>query len=866
MKVLYAGASAIVLTVVISGQALAQTAEAQKSPTGEVEAIVVTGTRTTGLKAVDSPAPVQVLGNDILKRVGQPDLVQSLSQNIPSLQAQSFGSDQAQFNKSFKLRGVSPNQTLVLVNGERRHGTGNVAVSGGAFGGNAAADLNYIPVGAIDHVEVLQDGAAAQYGTDAIAGVVNIILKKNTHGGSISMTGGHYMDQGGLTTDIQANIGFAPTDNSFLNVTVQNKFQGNSFRGAVDPRVVNLSGGTTGYNIPEFGRVLSPRNVSAALLTTQGGRYAQAQAFQNYPYSNWIQGDGQTQLSNVVYNAGLNLSELVNIYSFGTVGYKDGRAYENYRLPNVVTLDGKNTGIPVFPGGFSPMENIRETDYAFTVGAKGEYKGTTYNLASTYGRNYDRIYVLGSANADYQVDFGYTPTNFHDGDFTATEWTTNLDLTHGFEVGLPEPITLAGGFEYRINSYELKAGDPASYYSTGHSAGGGGAQSFFGYSPANAGYHQRSNWSVYGDIAATPIKQVKVDLAVRHEDYTDFGDTTIYKGTVRYDPLDIIGIRGTVDTGFRAPTMAEEFYSGINVGPTTISGVFAPNSAGASFLGISGLKPEKSFDYSVGLVTHFLPRLTMTLDGYSMKITDRIIQSGTFLGYTNTARPQNDVSPSVLQAITASGVVIPPGIFTATSSASVGVNVFVNGADTQTYGLDYVATYAMDYGAWGHVDYSLSLNYNDTKVLKVAKPPSNVSPNATILDSVAGVTGLENGTPKWRATLNAYWAKGPWSFNARENFYGSSYAYSQNGIDGKYYQQVTASAFLTDLEGSYEFPHRVKFSMGANNVFNKYPNKQVWANRLANLINNSSGFASQYNTGPYGYNGGFYYGRLTWTF
>src|ERR1700756_2363749 len=183
---LAAGISTAALCLAMAHGALAADAAPPASET--VSDVIVTGTRMSGLKAVDSAAPIEVVGNDILKRVGQPDLVQSLAQNIPSIQAQTFGGDEAQFNKSFKLRGLSPNHTLVLVNGERRHGTANVAVSGGAFGGGAAADLNYLPVSAIDHIEVLQDGAAAQYGTDAIAGVINIILKKANHGGSISVT------------------------------------------------------------------------------------------------------------------------------------------------------------------------------------------------------------------------------------------------------------------------------------------------------------------------------------------------------------------------------------------------------------------------------------------------------------------------------------------------------------------------------------------------------------------------------------------------------------------------------------------------------------------------------------------------------
>ena len=851
MKLKFMGASALVFTSLMATQSFAQSAAGAEA----VETVVVTGTRTTGLKAVDSAAPVQVLGNDILKRVGQPDLVQSLAQNIPSLQAQVFGGDQAQFNKSFKLRGVSPNNTLVLINGERRHGTGNVNVAGGAFGGNAAADLNYVPVAAIDHVEVLQDGAAAQYGTDAIAGVVNIILKKATHGGSLTATAGHYFDQGGLTTDLMGNIGFAPTDKSFLNMTLEAKFQGQSFRGDFDPRVVRLDGVTPLPVAPKTPIVYSgpvPGNISASANTLP--RFPLTATFPNYPYVNQIAGDGQTQLAAFFYNAGYEVSPDVNLYSFGSLGYKDGRAYENYRVASVVLSP---TGVPLFPAGFLPMENIRETDLSFTLGAKGTMNETTWNFASTYGRNYDRIYVLGSANSSLYFDTGATPFNFHDGDFTATEWTNNLDLSHSFNVGMAEPMTIAGGAEYRINSYELKAGDAASYYKTG-------AQSFFGYAPSNQGYHQRSNYAFYGDISMTPVAKLKLEAAIRYENYTDFGSATVYKGTVRYDFSDAIAVRATADTGFRAPTMAEQFYSGINVGPTSVSGVFAPGSAGAKFLGLSGLQPEKSVDFSAGFVTHFLPRLTMTLDGYALKITNRILQSGSFQGYNTT--PRNDISPSVITALTASGVTIDPNIFKA-SSASVTIVSFVNGADTQTYGADFVATYPVDYGKWGHVDYSLSANYNDTKVTKIAKPPSNVSPNAVILDQ-GSISTLEDTTPKFRATFGAFWSLGKFSANLRESLYGSAYTWAQNPQTGVYTQILNKRAFITDLEATYEVIPSVKVTLGANNLFNTYPTKQPTAYRQAQFNTNSSGFAGSVypNFSAFGFNGGFYYGRIAYSF
>jgi iron complex outermembrane receptor protein len=854
---LFAGASTLALTLFVTTEALAQSAEVQKDASGQVEAVVVTGTRSTGLKAVDSPAPVQVLGNDILKRAGQVDLVQQLAQNIPSLQAQNTGTDQAAFNKAFKLRGVSPNHSLVLVNGERRHGTGNVAVLFGAFGGNAAADMNFVPVSAIDHVEVLQDGAAAQYGTDAIAGVINVILKRSNHGGSLSAEAGQYFDGGGLVTDLQGNIGLEPTDKSFLNLTLQYKYQGHSFRGDINPQVVDLRT----YPVPGYtGRFSTATNTSQNFI----GRFPLLAKDPNYPYLARGTGDPQIRIGNFMFNSGYEVNNDVELYSFGSIGYKDGQAYEGYRTPDRVLFPN---GSPMFPAGFDPKEEDRETDYSLTVGVKATVSDVRVNFASTYGRNYDGIYVLGSANADYLKDFGTTPTTFHDGDFTATEWTNNLDLSRDFDLGLTEPVTLAGGAETRVNSYQIKPGDPSSYYASGHSAAGGGAQSFFGYSAQNSGYYQRSNYAFYGDVAATPLPALKMEGAVRYENYTDFGDTTIFKLTARYDFIPQLAIRGTVDTGFRAPSLGEEFYSGINVSPTSISPQLPANLAGAS-LGVAHLKPEKSTDFSVGLVAHPMRRLTVTLDAYSMKITDRIMPIGGagWFAYNINAQGVDSGIPALKQALIASNIQIPdfvahpaPGT---TSTAQI--TTFGNGADTQTYGVDLVTTYAQDYGKWGHVDYSLSVNYNNTQVTKVLPAPLNLP----ALLNQSSIATLEDSSPKWRGTFNAYWSKGPWSLNFREEFYGSTYAWTNPaGQTNVFIQSITNSAWLTALEGAYEFPHRVKMSIGATNVLNVYPNAATDVLRLSYLQTNSATFAStKHLASAYGYNGGFYYGRLSWTF
>ncbi|MGZ3280029.1 MAG: TonB-dependent receptor plug domain-containing protein [Phenylobacterium sp.] len=833
-------ASALAIAAGLAAAPAAHAAEAAAAATEVAtvtDEVIVTGTRLTGVKAVDSPAPVVVVASDTLKRVGQPDLVQSLAQNMPSIQAQTSGGNEESFNLTLKLRGLSPNHTLVLVNGKRRHGTSILAVSGGPYGGGAAADLAYIPVASIDHVEVLQDGAAAQYGTDAIAGVINIILKKNVQGGSLSYTGGQYIDGGGLTSDLNGTIGFRPTDKAFLDLSFESKFKGTSFRGDVDARGLNTG---------------TPANVSANIL----GKYPTITQAADYPYINRIEGDGQLQLGALTYNGGYELSPDVQLYSFGTIGYKYGRHIQNVRLPNVVLGGAGQVAVP-FPQGFSPTIQFRETDYAATAGAKGALAGTTWDLSSTYGRSYSRVYVTGAANASWYATHGSTPRDFHDGDLTATQWTNNLDLTHEFPVGLAKPLVLAGGAEYRIDSYELKAGDPASYFGTG-------AQSYFGYAPSNAGYHQRTNYSFYADGSLNPVTALKVDAAVRYENYSDFGDTTVAKLTGRYDFNDAFAVRATGSTGFRAPTLAEEYYSGINVSPTSVSGVFAPNSAGAHFLGVNGLKPEKSTNVSVGVVTHLLPGLTTTVDAYSIKITDRIVQSGTFYGYN--ANKNVVTSPSILQALAANGVAIDPAIFTL-PSGSVGVQTFVNGADTQTYGVDFLATLPVSYGSWGHVDYSLTANYNDTRVTRVLPPPSNVSSKVTLLDLPA-ISNIEDSTPKWRATFGAYWSLGKFGVNVRESIYGSSFVYIQDPVAANFDQIKVNLAAITDLEASYEIIRGVKISAGANNLFNVYPTKDPAVYRAGLYNTNASGYASSVYPGnsPFGYNGGFYYGKVTWSF
>ena len=823
-------------------------AYAAPAPEGSaVSEVIVTGTRVTGLRAADSPAPVQVVGSDALKRVGQPDLIQSLQQNLPSFNSESFGTDTGALTLSAQLRGLNPNNTLVLVNGKRRHSTANLHVAPGVFQGAATADLGLIPVGAIDHVEVLQDGAAAQYGSDAIAGVVNIILKTAPEGGTISGMGGQYYTDGGETGALSANIGLPLGPMGFFNATVEARHHGFSQQGGADRRLFNLDG--------TLQAGLNP--VDAAGVNNAA----------DFPRVNHIYGDTQSDIYNGFYNAGYELGEGVQLYSFGSYSHRKASAHENYRLPSRVigspvlgvAGDVSTPGelIP-FPNGFNPREALTEDDYAFTAGVRGVIEGWTWDLSSTYGRNKNEISTLDSANASLFVDTHATPTSFFDGDFIASEWTGNLDVSRGFDVGMASPLNVAFGAETRRETYEIKTGDPASIYKEG-------GQSYPGFQPTDAASHSRTNYAGYINFTVDPVAGLKVDLAGRYEHYSDFGDTTVGKLTGRYDFNPMFAIRGTVSTGFRAPTLPEEFYSATNVAPTFAVVNLPPNSPAAHLAGFQSLKPEESTNYSLGFVSHPAERLQITLDAYQIEIRDRIVNTGTLLGLTGTTV----ISQGVLNAIAAHGNILDPSV------TYVGIAVFTNGANTRTRGAEVTGNYASDFGDMGHVDWSAGFNYNETKVTKLQPLPAQVSNASISQTSILGPTAfstLTSASPKYKVVLGAYWTRGKFSVNLRETIYGSVSTiidFSGAGTGPEAQKFTVGATGVTDLDIGYSVTDSVKIDIGANNLFDQrppgVPNVPNGSGGVRPLSgNNVYGEPAQFS--PFGINGGFYYGRVTFNF
>jgi iron complex outermembrane recepter protein len=819
--------------------------------------IIVTGTRLTGVRAQDSSAPIQVLAPEALQSVGRPSLTNALAVNAPSLQVQPGGSDLAGLIPEFRLRGLSPNDTLVLVDGKRRHTTASVSVASSPFQTGAGVDLNFIPLAAIDHVEILQEGASAQYGTDAIAGVVNIITKKADHGLDVTATGGEYMDGGGDRGAISANLGLAPLENSWLNLTAESRYQGHSYRIGVDPRVVGA----------------------------RADVYPTAQDNPDYPNVDVYAGDPLSRTDNAFANFGYDFGR-TTFYGYASYGHMQAYSFEGFRAPNIAPS--------VYPDGFSPQENLAQNDYETTFGLKGEmFGGWTYDLSSTFGNNTDHIHTIGtvnqaillaecaelrgstcgvstngntgaqtiSPNGNFAVPgtpfySGYASdlsslaltnaqTSFYDGSFSNTDWTNTLDIGRDFNVGLASPLNLAYGAQLRRETYEIMPGEPASYYGTG-------AQGFPGFTPVNSGRHSRSDYGGYVDVAVSPVEALKLDGAVRHEQYSDFGSTTIEKLTTRYDFSRAFAIRGTVNNGFRAPTMAEEYYSATNANSTSATAQLPANSAAAKLIGVDNLKPVKTLNYSVGFVTHPLEHLLATLDFYQITEKNRVVGSGTIYAVNASGGP---ISTAAIQALNVLGENFG-------DLPQQGVSVFYNGVDTRTDGADLLLTYGSDLGRFGTVDWTATATYNKTEITRIAPNPAELA--GIQLLTPQAISALVDASPRYQAVFGALWNVGKFSVNLRETLYGPSFEYAGLNSTTLFKINIDTRA-TTNLEVAYHLWSNVTLAAGAENLFNVYPNRWPAAYSAYLTAQNNTGIGSAYpvNFSPIGFDGGYYYGRLS---
>jgi iron complex outermembrane receptor protein len=862
--------------------------------------IIVTGTRATGTQAAESATPILLLSGDALSRVGQPNLNQALTQLVPSFQAQTQGTDMSSFSLSARLRGLSPNHTLVMVNGKRRHGNSILQVINGAFGGSAAPSIDLIPPDIVQRIEVLQDGAAAQYGTDAIAGVINIILKNNDSGVSAKANVGQYYDGEGTTYSVSSNFGLPIGDNGFLDVSLFHRRNDYTTIGEGQLSIRNLDG-TRANDVPAGFQSIYDSIISRGADAEING------------------GQPKSELNVGFYNFGYDFGG-VEIYSFGDVSYRHGDALQGYRIPRRICNTSAGTDPTLclqrtVTDGMVPHIEVKQNEFQITNGIRGDIDVWNIDGSFSYSEDRSSIYTTGSANATLYADAfararataisgGATaaaanvtaaafanasaPDYFYDGAFQFTQFVGNLDIKRPIEVGFAEPLNLAFGFEYRKETYSLSAGDAQSTYFEG-------GQSFPGYTRGDSSNVKRNVKAAYIDLAFKPVDAWSVDLAGRIEDYSDFGSTTIGKITTRYDFSPAFALRGTASTGFRAPTLQEAGYSSTSVGPTSAILQLAPSSPGATASGFGALGPEKSVNFSVGTVIRPLPKLIISLDGYYIKVKDRIVSSGNIIGRNAVpvgSTPAVEQAARVLtplingltpydlvrNAIAASGKGLDQSVL---DFGQIGLATFTNGIDTRTLGLEFSARYPVETD-FGKFDLSLSANYNKTKVTN--------SKLGTLFNSNS-IAVIEKASPDFKSVASALFTTGAFAANLRGTYYSKTTQLVQpNSLSTAvrpiadiwggpgYYEGVVKAAVIFDLELSYDVTRFANFAIGANNLFNKRPevpglvgdynpSDPRWrAATRSPYINNSGGINQPYTFGPYGSNGGYYYARLSLNF
>jgi len=842
--------SAVMVGTLGGGHASAATLDAVAADA--TEDIVVTGTRVSDQSAKDSLVPVQVLSAADLQETGKTNLRDALQQLLPSYNnAGGWTGGSGEAVKSASLRGLPGDQVLVLVDGIRRHASSLLFVTAQGNAGSSPVDLDLIPASAVDHIEVLSDGASAQYGSDAVAGVINVILKKGADGGSGSLTYGQYADSAGSGT---------------LN------YKGESVHALLDQGLPLLKGGFVRLFLDVVDQDPTNQIGAAYPLGTKlgGASPLQTQFYPNGDSRNLAQavtGQSQGLPLNNTYNGGYTLeqplSDAVTAYSFFNYADQYARNYGLFRPA------ASPQNVPsIFPNGYLPQFIVHTADAQGAIGLKGDVAGITWDLATTYSntdaneRNNNTLNVsLGPAS----------PIDFNNGHLIGTEWTTTLNLSKPVETGLfAVPLAVSGGFEYPRDTFQEVAGQLQSYEQGNYTypasvvvgsqtvaragaATTGGASGLGGFDPSSAGSYDRTNFATYLDLEQKKIWDVlDIDVAGRFEHYSDVGDVEIGKLSARYAVLPELAIRGSLSDGLKAPSLAQEHYQstlpnivtvGTGASAKTVlanSLYVSPTSKVGEALGGTPLAPESSKDITAGIVAEPIDHSELTADFYRIFIDDRILQ--TALGGAASNASNNLVN----------SILTPLGYQPGTA-----VTYFSNLANTRSEGIDIAGRYLSEFGAAGAVKWSVSSAFNWQSIIGTAAVPGvlrGVGINPLTTAVVNNITALY---PKNRTTLGALWTLDNWAVNLRESRYSKTalvVATTNPAVDTAY----NKPAFITDLDVTYNLPWNSSITVGAENLFNRFPTKLTTQQALDN-----GWYGSSYNlSSPFGYNGGYYYVRF----
>lgn len=789
-----------------SGSTLAQD-QTDADDAAALAEIVVTGTRVQDRSRLDTLAPVDVLTTEALSNQGSTELAEALSTLAPSLNfprpAVTDGTDHI---RPATLRGLAPDQTLVLVNSKRRHQSALVNVNNSIGRGSAAVDLNAIPLAAIERVEVLRDGASAQYGSDAIAGVINIRLRQARDGGETAVTFGAYdtdvdtarqsrSESDGETLTASAWAGFELGPEGFLTVSGEYRDREPTSRGDIDPRLA-------------------------------------AQTPPEAPSVNSRYGDAEVEDITFYANAGVPLNPDWELYGWAGFQTRDGSAAATPRIRS-----NANNDITVYPTGFLPIITSDIKDVSAAWGLRGALAGWDADASLVYGRNEFDYGVENTINGTLVPN---SPTTFDSGGMEYDQLLLNFGLVRGLDWGFAAPANLAVGVEARRETYAIRAGEPDSYRAGPRSGAGitPGAQGFPGFQPTNEVDEDRTAVGIYGDVEVQFTDQLLGSFALRGENYSDFGSNVSGKISGRYDFTDRFALRGTVSTGFRAPGLQQQFFTStatnfINGVPFEV-GTFPATSPIAGALGASELDAEESENYSLGAVFR-AGSLEATIDAYQINIDDRIVLSENLGG-----RPDID---ALLQPF------------------NVGLaRFFINGVDTETKGVDAVLRYRFDTNSAGRIDLTTSANFNDTEV--IALPTTGVlsalNPPPALFARINTLL-FEQGQPDSKLTFVADWTYPVGFGNVGAMVKATRYGEVMEpgtAADGSR-DLLMGEETLVDLELRSKVGDHFRASLGIDNVFDEYPVPVPAFLNTAGLL----GF-SRYSA--FGFNGRFWYGRLSY--
>jgi iron complex outermembrane receptor protein len=805
------------------------------------EVVVIVGSRTPRTN-VDSTAPVDVVTAEEISRVGKTETGRVLSTLAPSYvstpQTVADGTDHVD---PASLRGLGPDQVLVLVNGKRRHKSALLNVNGTFGRGTVGTDLNAIPVGSIKRIEILRDGAASQYGSDAMAGVINVVTKDYTDLADVVTTTGITGSGDGGQIKTSANYGFKIGKKGFLNLTGEflNKeatsrsgtYTGNVFTSAAGPNLYNPTGADP------------MRVVDDQLLADQG--------LTREDFKMKI-GESAAQDALGSYNMELPIDDASTFYSFGDLGHRNGSAAGFYRFPNQFSQNVDT----FYPNGFLPEIHSNINDVGVTVGVrrKGDW---TLDASLTHGQNSFQFNVENSVNASLGT---LSPTTFDAGTLSAQQTTGDLDLQRKIDTSVVKSLSLVLGTEVRTENYKITAGDEASYEfglpgsppatPPDGSIPAAGAQVFPGFQPSNEVDRNRNNIGVYAGFESEIIKGLNLDVGGRYENYSDFGNSFIGKAAARIPVGKVIAVRGAASTGFRAPSLQQLWFSNISTrflanpmtGELEANQVLTTNNASpiTRAFGIPDLKEERSTNLSGGITLRPFENLSLTADGYFIRVKDRIVLTSTFP--TSNAVVRDILMP--FQGVTQA-------------------QFFANAIDTETRGLDVVADYGIDTGA-GTVILSAAANFTRTLVQDVHLPPSLVNAFGgndpalqTFFFGRLATSQIEDAVPRQKGNVAARYSFKGLSTLVRANYYGRV----RYQADATVNDEIFSAKTLYDVDLGYQFTKNLHLSVGADNVLNTFPDKQTKASNIS-----AGRFVYSRNVSQFGQNGGFYYGRLELTF